>query len=693
MGGCRCYFRDCHVNNVRFPRMHFFRFPLKDTERYKKWRQYAKMEQILEFSEVRRKNTNICARHFRTECFMNYKMQRLVPSAVPTLMRLSKDKALDFEMDNEKGVLVTLEKTKYPHLIPPENFESPLQLETDKILMEKLNQLQNQQYHTDINIAEDIQYTVTDSAIDYDEILVEKPGKIEILEAIQVTAPNIKRHREMDKEPCGEVSGNNKKCRILNAAHYTGGQELKNGATIVLAAKPHQSDHCEIINYDDIDIIESEQTENSQELVNHDGDHLLLSTDNFITNDAQDDENIEFVEIHKDELNYELPSNDTDTTVIQLKSTLQDDSHTISSATYKQRIELLEKELTDLRLKYQDFNILQVKLSILESENAELKEIKKDKEDLNKKVLALHIENNNIKKSLKDNKTLNEKLRECTEENEKLKQEVAIKDILKAELTSRQEETKELKRLLEALKCSQSKEQEQRKLFELQLEEEKYNFSAKEQTLKDELSTAQRKLELMQQQLKSREVEIKELKLELHNSKNEKQCLAERHEELQQSLHNIQNNFDVKQNDYKTLKADYDNQQQKYTILEQKYWKLQALQNQESIVSTSKNVPTPVVVSAPTPVTANSLTKAQLFNGIKRYLSASMVSLLRMEMFGSSEREWKNDERQVAVDVLRLGENVYKYFTDEWRFRLPALRDVRSWLSQSEQMVDDEEDL
>ncbi|XP_053680718.1 uncharacterized protein LOC128731608 [Anopheles nili] len=84
------------------------------------------------------------------------------------------------------------------------------------------------------------------------------------------------------------------------------------------------------------------------------------------------------------------------------------------------------------------------------------------------------------------------------------------------------------------------------------------------------------------------------------------------------------------------------------------------------------------------------LTKAQLFNNIKRYLNPSMVALLRMELFaGSSDRQWKPDEKTLAVDMLNMGEKVYDYFTEEFRFRLPPRCEAERWKESGEIDADD----
>ncbi|KAH8259835.1 hypothetical protein KR026_011671 [Drosophila bipectinata] len=91
---------------------------------------------------------------------------------------------------------------------------------------------------------------------------------------------------------------------------------------------------------------------------------------------------------------------------------------------------------------------------------------------------------------------------------------------------------------------------------------------------------------------------------------------------------------------------------------------------------------------------ANSLTKPQLYMAIKKYLGPTMAALLRIELFGGSEdRSWKEDEQEFAVELLQLGEEVYKYCCDEWRFRLPPLRLARTWLETENQTSKDDETL
>jgi hypothetical protein len=87
-------------------------------------------------------------------------------------------------------------------------------------------------------------------------------------------------------------------------------------------------------------------------------------------------------------------------------------------------------------------------------------------------------------------------------------------------------------------------------------------------------------------------------------------------------------------------------------------------------------------------ITQSHLNKIQLFNGIKRYLSPSLIALLRMEIFAAPSREYKKDEKIICSEILKLGNETYDFFSDEWRLRLPSKEMVKGW--QSEEMTDDD---
>lgn len=112
---------------------------------------------------------------------------------------------------------------------------------------------------------------------------------------------------------------------------------------------------------------------------------------------------------------------------------------------------------------------------------------------------------------------------------------------------------------------------------------------------------------------------------------------------------------------------------------------------QKDIIEYIQKQPTPAPADSTTtscvnknePKTKFNQNKIQLFAGIKKYLSPAMVTMLRVELFGTADREWKADEKSMMTDVLRLGSNVYEFMRDEWRLRFPPLKDVESWMSEN----------
>lgn len=100
--------------------------------------------------------------------------------------------------------------------------------------------------------------------------------------------------------------------------------------------------------------------------------------------------------------------------------------------------------------------------------------------------------------------------------------------------------------------------------------------------------------------------------------------------------------------------------------------------------------PTPKVSDESSPISHSQFNKVQLFNGIKRYLSPSMNALLRIELFSTPGREYKKDEKIICQELLQLGEKTYDFFNDEWRLRLPAKKDVQTWVDQKIAEEDDD---
>lgn len=140
MGGTRCVFRDCQVSTQRNPKMHFFKLPVRDPNRLEAWLRNCGRADILNVAREKLLNRAVCARHFRYECFMNYKLDRLIPNQIPTLVRISKELAWDLGHLDENGeaTMVKVANPTLQHLIPPQNFECPLGFIEDERFDRKL---------------------------------------------------------------------------------------------------------------------------------------------------------------------------------------------------------------------------------------------------------------------------------------------------------------------------------------------------------------------------------------------------------------------------------------------------------------------------------------------------------------------------------------------------------------------------
>ncbi|XP_039753570.1 uncharacterized protein LOC120628948 isoform X1 [Pararge aegeria] len=83
MGGCRCTYRNCSVKTDG--KTHMFHYPVFDKVRCHQWLVNAQRLDFLDLKVSQLKNRCVCQHHFREENFMNYKKEKLIFDAVPTL--------------------------------------------------------------------------------------------------------------------------------------------------------------------------------------------------------------------------------------------------------------------------------------------------------------------------------------------------------------------------------------------------------------------------------------------------------------------------------------------------------------------------------------------------------------------------------------------------------------------------------
>uniref|UniRef100_A0A1A9WD16 THAP-type domain-containing protein n=1 Tax=Glossina brevipalpis TaxID=37001 RepID=A0A1A9WD16_9MUSC len=513
MGGNRCRFRDCNVSTLNCPGIHFFRFPIKEQERFHKWLTFSGNQGIFRLPPESNVNRVVCGRHFRDECFMNYKKDRITKTAMPTIWRLSKNVAIDYEQDIENGVLIDLEPPSASHLIPPLDFKCPLNLsDTYNLLNKKLIKIASNKV---------IASTVV-------------PSKDEKL--------NNYKHSLAPRKN-GEPGSINKKFKKTEVKVDSGLHVLEQ---IVLCEANEIKETNETV----YSLRENEGLTADEETVNYE---------------------------------YEVHDDDDDMQFIIPTTQTEYDPTTLTHPANKLETELLK--------------------------------CKMENESLKKQLLAL--------------------------KNEKEKQD------------------QELKTTQKTLKDNE------------QLGAQRDHYAKKCKLLKQELDSIQVLMKESQNQWSDMSNELSGTRDLLNETQDRNINLLQKIEEKDEVMQSLQNKLESLEKINCSTQTRYDDLLKEYEQLRQQCDKIY----QVSSVPTS---------NAPQSITSNSvpLTKAQIFNAIKRYLSATMVSLVRMEMFGSSEREWKPDERAVAVDILQLGESIYNYFTEEWRFRLPALREVRSWIKE-----------
>lgn len=85
MGGCRCVYRSCQSSTSLSPGLHYFHFPVKDTQRCEQWIVNARKPDFRSLEKDKLRNKVVCSLHFEERCFTNEKHDRLVYNAVPTL--------------------------------------------------------------------------------------------------------------------------------------------------------------------------------------------------------------------------------------------------------------------------------------------------------------------------------------------------------------------------------------------------------------------------------------------------------------------------------------------------------------------------------------------------------------------------------------------------------------------------------
>ncbi|XP_017127380.1 uncharacterized protein LOC108146075 [Drosophila elegans] len=554
MGGTKCCFRDCPISSSRNPSMHFFKFPAKDPKRLKDWVRYCGNKDVANASVVKLAGKTVCARHFRAESFMNYKMDRLIPMQTPTLLRINRDLALDFENLDQNGeaLLVKLTPPTQLHLIPPKDFECPLGFvdgDGDTQNVEVIRKSTRTSTYVDQRIEQEMKEII-------DEVIKEAPEKQTAIEKIT--------NEEKEEPP---VVFDFPGIEILEETEAEEEQEQESIATTSTSVLPQNI----------LDIINQLQPSLGIKLIKRPEEIQNISEINMPFNETTKAQNEDLTKKHTKSKEEERKPKPT--------STFRDVINKPKGSDQSQ------KKLVQIRY----VEMTRKKDTIREMHDKEL----------------LKNEDQSSKEQAKKRK-LSEDTQNMTENHTKTGNVLEVNPIIKSK-------QKVLEKSRNSNPCKPNPSQER---------QSSPSFLNLEDTM-EVSSESEGEVASVEKPSSSEEV---------------------LHEKLLQ--------------DYNKLQAEYEK-------ISEENAELKRLQTK---------VPKPL---APIKSATNSLTKPQLYIAIKKYLGPTMAALLRMEMFGGSEeRTWKDDEREFAMELLQLGDEVYKYCCDEWRFRLPSLRIARSWLEQ-----------
>lgn len=138
MGGCRCSYKSCRSATKTTENIHFFHYPVKHTERCRKWIENACKPHFFDLAEDQLRNKVVCGLHFEERCFTNISRRRLLHDAIPTLDGGCEDERsqrLEYQNQtqiheiqvlpaNEDGTLFTVDTDSFQQIPVSEKIES-----------------------------------------------------------------------------------------------------------------------------------------------------------------------------------------------------------------------------------------------------------------------------------------------------------------------------------------------------------------------------------------------------------------------------------------------------------------------------------------------------------------------------------------------------------------------------------------
>lgn len=79
--------------------------------------------------------------------------------------------------------------------------------------------------------------------------------------------------------------------------------------------------------------------------------------------------------------------------------------------------------------------------------------------------------------------------------------------------------------------------------------------------------------------------------------------------------------------------------------------------------------------------------KIRQFNSIRKHLNPTLATLLRMDMFGGHNYNYRADEKQFSKELFALSPAVYEHMRNEWQFSLPPRELLEEWRDAEDELL------
>lgn len=79
--------------------------------------------------------------------------------------------------------------------------------------------------------------------------------------------------------------------------------------------------------------------------------------------------------------------------------------------------------------------------------------------------------------------------------------------------------------------------------------------------------------------------------------------------------------------------------------------------------------------------------KVNLFNSIRRYLSPSLMALVRLQMFMTQNYEFRADEIQTSKELFDISQDAYFFLRNEWMIPLPSPEVINDWMNNKDESL------